>query len=228
MKLGIVVLAALVASAPVSAQTAVPPAVPAPAGTDTPAPWSKTFTSNAGFTYTYPSEWEEVDAKPIMPAAKMHAEDSASSDVERKAAGCTQIPLLLRHGVPRSVIVVVVMPYACLDNQMKQSDLVGVASGVAAGLQKSYTITDPQYAAYKIGKIEFWAERAKGSPKARPEITQTLETTCGMLKSALVCWMGFASQDEDLRVFESGTTSIADGKPSPLIPADLFEAKKPK
>lgn len=187
-----------------------------------------TFTSDAGFSYTYPSDWELVDAKPMLPVAKMHAQDKASSDVERQAAGCTQISLLLRHGIPRSSIVVVVLPYSCVDFSLKQSDLVSVAGGMAQGLSKGFTLAEPVYAAYKLGTVEFAAERAKGLPKAHPEASMTLETTCGMLKSAMVCWMGFAQDEAAIRTFESGATSIDNGPARPLVPAGTFEQKTGK
>jgi len=205
-----------------SSSAAKPATQEAPASTP---PVPVTFTSDSGFTYTYPSDWEVVDAKPMLPVAQMHARDSASSGLESQAAGCTQIGLLLRHGIPRSSIVVVVLPYSCVDNRIKASDLAGVAGGVAVGLSKGFTLTDPIYTAYKLGTVEFWAERAKGSPKAHPEVNMTLETTCGLLKSALVCWMGFAQDEAAIRTFEGGATSI-DGSPATsLIPTGAFDRK---
>lgn len=190
---------------------------------DVPAiPTSVTFTSDAGFSYTYPSDWQLIDTKPITPAARLSAQDKSSSDLEKRAANCTKLDLLLRHGTPVSSIIVVVLPYSCVDNQLKESDLPGAAMGVSSGLKKNFDMTDSVYTAYKLGKYSFWAERSKGTSKAHPELSYLVEVSCGMLKSAMVCWMGFAKDHAAIEVFESGKTSIDGAPATPLVPDAAF------
>lgn len=185
-----------------------------------------TFNSDFGFSYTYPSAWERMDTAPITPAAQLKAQENANSDMEKRGAECTQIGLMVRHGDPRSLILVLVLPYACVDSVLKQSDLAAAASGMAEGLKKSYDITEPRYSAYKLGTHEFWIERAKGSPKDHPEVTHTVEVTCGMLKSAMICWMGFLHDEDSLKAMEGGLTSL-EGEPAvPLVPETVFKSAK--
>ncbi|HWT64743.1 MAG TPA: hypothetical protein VN151_01415 [Terracidiphilus sp.] len=187
----------------------------------------RTFTSELGFSYTYDSDWERVDTKPIMPVVKSHAENSAKNDAELQTARCLQVALILQHGAPhRSSIVLAVLPNECLGSGLKPSSLSGVASGVAAAVQGQFIIKDPQYVAYVLGGAEFWAERAQGTAKEHPETTATLETVCAMLKSGLACWMGFLRDEQSVRAFEGSSVAVSGNAALPLIPKGIFEAAK--
>jgi hypothetical protein len=202
---------------------------PAPAGSASAQPADAapstellTFTSDAGFSYTYPSDWKVIDSKPMLPAIQMEAKDKADGDLEKKGVDCTQVSLLLRSSSSHSSIIVLVLPYSCVGTALKQSDLAGAAAGMAEGLKKNYDIKDPAYGAYKLGKFSFAAERSLGTSKAHPESTVTLETTCGMLSKAMVCWMAFAQNQAGISVLESGKTSLEGGPALPLVPPTAF------
>ena len=155
----------------------------------------------------------------------MQAKDKTNDDMEKKGVDCTQIGLLLRNS-SRSSIVVLVLPYSCVGSAIKQGDLAAAASGIAEGLKKNYDISDPAYAAYKLGKFSFSAERSRGTSKAHPESTYTLETTCGMLSKAMVCWMAFARDEAAISVLETGKTSLEGAPALPLVPPDTFATKQ--
>ena len=75
------------------------------------------FKDDAGlsyFSYTYPSNWEVVDSKPVMPAVRLKVEEGATSESEKKGAECTQLALLLREPTLKSSIIVVALPFACV------------------------------------------------------------------------------------------------------------------
>src|ERR1700690_1728789 len=100
--------AALSAQNPQPAQTPQPAPAPLAAehATDAVPATPVVFTSDAGFSFSYPSDWAVIDSKPMMPAIQLKANQDAKSDMEKKGIDCTQISLLLRHGSPASSIVV--------------------------------------------------------------------------------------------------------------------------
>lgn len=212
---------ALSAQGPTASATSKPEAGGAASSKD-----SVTFTSDAGFSYSYPADWDVIDAKPMMPAIQMQAKDKADSDMERRGAECTQINLLLKHPSLQSSIIVLALPYSCVGSAMKQSDLAGAASGIAEGIKKNYDIKDPAYAAYKLGQISFSAQRSQATSKTHPDSTLTLEITCGMLSKAMVCWMAFAKDDAAISVLESGLTSLEGAPALPLVPSTAFARKE--
>ena len=55
-------------------------------------------------------------------------------------------------------------------------------------------------------------------------MTYTLETACTMLKKAMVCWMGFARNQDAINVLESGQTSLEGDPPSTLVPSSAFKS----
>lgn len=230
MLIRIAIMAMLAGSVCVGAQTPAddhnPASSSAAASSGTASPGSSEpakFKSNFGFSYTYPSDWEVVDSKPMLPAIQLKAGETASSDAERHAIDCTQLALMIRHGTPKSVILVVVLPFECAGVHIKQSDLASVASGVSTGLKKGFEIHDPIYGAYKLGTHDFWAERSHAISKNHPELEVTLETVCSIAKDSLVCWMNLARDDEAIKVFESGLASVEDDLPAALVPASAFK-----
>jgi hypothetical protein len=224
MRTGLFLALLLLASCALCAQTtpakstSVQPAAANSVASTRPA----TFTSDAGFSYSYPADWDVVDAKPMLPAVQMQANDTADNAVEKRGVNCTQVGLLLKHKSLQSSIIVLVLPYSCIGAPLKETDLAGVASGMAEGIKKNYEIKDPAYAAYRLGKFGFSAERSQASSKAHPEVTVTLETTCGLLSKAMVCWMAFAGKPEAISVLEAGKTSLEGASELPLVPSATF------
>lgn len=201
-----------------------------PGQASSPVPKTFEFKDDAGlsyFTYTYPSDWDVVDSKPMMPVVRQKVEEGAQSDMEKRGAECTQLALLLRNPAKGSTIVVIAIQYQCIGAAINENDLPAAATGVAEGMKKNFDIADPAYGAYKLGSHNFWIERAKATPKSHPETMVTLETACTMLKKAMVCWMGFARDRDALNVFESGLTSLDGDPPLALVPATAF-ANQPK
>lgn len=183
------------------------------------------YVDENGFTYTYPANWTEVDTKPMMPAMHMSVEDKASSSMEKKGAACTNIPLMLRNEELKAQIIVLSMPYSCVGDAVKNTTLSAIASGIAEGLQKGLNIVDPHYEAYKLGTHEMWIVRSLAAPKTMPEHMLSQETACTLLKSALVCWMGFAATPDGLHTMEEGQVTLDGEKPFALVPATVFKKK---
>ena len=228
MRPNVLLVPLLAASCVLHAQTPSPASVPVQPGANhavSPGE-AATYTSDAGFSYTYPADWTVIDSKPMLPAIQLEAKDKADSEVEKQGVDCTQIGLLLRHSALRSSIVVLVLPYGCVGSALRQSDLAAVASGIAEGVKKNYDIKDPAYAAYKLGKISFSAERSQATSKAHPELTYTLETTCGLLSKAMVCWMAFANNEAAISALENGMTSLEGAPVLPLVPPAVFAKKQ--
>ena len=182
-------------------------------------------TSDLGFTYSLPSDWEVVDSTPTLPAAKQQAQQQASSDEEKEGVACVQIALTAKHGDPASVVVVVELPFACFGQAMSTKDLPGFAQGASEGIKQSFDIGDPVFGAYTLGSHDMWIERAKGTPKGHPEAPYTVEITCTLLKKGAACWMAIAADADALRVFEQGQVVLENESPRALVPTTAFDNK---
>jgi hypothetical protein len=182
-------------------------------------------TSEPGFSYSVPSDWEVVDTRPSAPVVRHQVEKDATSEAERRGIHCVQIALTARHGSPASVVVVVALPFDCFGQTMTEKDLPGFAQGAAEGLTQTFDISDPVYGAYSLGTHSMWIQRSRGAAKGHPELQYTVETVCTILKKGAVCWMALGADKEGLAIFEKGAVSL-DGDAQPvLVPATAFEKK---
>ena len=194
--------------------------VPAtPAGT----PAAQAHTSDLGFSYSIPSDWEVVDVNPSLPAVRQKVENEAASEDERKGAACAQVALTARHGAPVSVIVVVALPFACFGQEMTDKDLPDFGSGASEGLKKSFNLANPHRGAYSLGTHSIWIERARGTIIVHADTTYTVETVCSILKKGAVCWMTMAADDAALQTFEHGAVALDDDAATALVPANAFQ-----
>lgn len=181
--------------------------------------------SELGFSYSVPVDWEVVDAQATLPAARDQANQNATSEEEKKGLSCVQIALTARHGQPASVVVEVALPFDCFGQQMAEKDLPGFASGASEGVKRSFDVSEPVLGTYALGSHTLWIERAQGTPKGHPELPYTVEITCGLLKKAAVCWMAMAADQDALRAFEKGAVTL-DGEPAQaLVPPSAFDKK---
>lgn len=181
--------------------------------------------SNLGFTYSLPSDWEVVNSNPMLPEVKEQAQQKASSDEEKKGVACVQIALTARHGSPPSVAVVVQLPFSCFGQTMSTKDLPGFAQGATEGIKQNFDIGAPLFGDYTLGSHDVWIERAKGTPKGHPEAPYTVEIACTLLKKGAVCWMTIAASDDALKVFEQGQVALEGESPAALVPATAFDRK---
>lgn len=197
------------------------PASPAPV----PVRVAQTHSSDIGFSYSLPLDWEVVDTKPMLPVMREQVTKNATSDGEKKGIACAQIDLLAKYGDPPSVIEALTIPFDCLGQHFTDKDLSSLASGMAEGLKKTFNITDPVYGAYTLGAHSVWIERASGSFISHPEFKRTLETACTILKKGVVCWMAIAADVGALQTFEYGAVTL-EGEESPaLVPATALQKK---
>lgn len=190
-----------------------------------PAPVRLPHTSELGFSYSLPSDWQTVDATPTLPDVKQQAQQNAASEEEKKGVACVQIALTARHGDPASVVVVVQLPFDCFGQSMNEKDISGFADGASEGIKRSFDITEPVYGSYKLGSHNMWIERAKGTPKGHPEASYTVEIACSLLKKGAVCWMAMMANEESLHIFEQGAVALEDETPTALVPATAFEKR---
>jgi hypothetical protein len=209
----------LLMSIPLAAQA---PAAHTPASH---APGSKTHSSDFGFSYSIPSDWEVVDSRATVPTVQQKVETEATSEDEKKGAACIRQALTARHGTPASVMVVVALPFDCFGQTMTEKDLSGFAAGASEGLKKTFDISNPVHGVYKMGSHHFWIERATGNLRGHPEVQYTVETVCGILKKGAVCWMDMSTDDAALQVFEHGSVTLDGEAPTALVPANAFDKK---
>ena len=191
------------------------------------APTPLVHSSDLGFAYAIPSEWQVVDASATLPTMQQQMTQNAASDDTKKGIGCALVVLNARHGNPASVITVTALPFECFKQEMTEKDLPGFASEASEGLKQILDITDPVDASYTLGTHPVWIERAKGTAKAKPELHFSVETACTLLKKAAVCWMTTAADDAALQTFEHGAVTL-DQEPAPaLVPPTAFDKKAP-
>jgi len=183
-------------------------------------------TSEIGFSYSLPADWEVVDTKPTLPAVKQEAAKTAKSEGEKKGISCVEAALTARHGDPASVVVAVTLPFDCYGQTMSDADLPDFGAGVSQGLTNTFNVENPVRGAYSLGSHKLWIERATGVPKGHPEAKYTLETVCSILKKGAVCWMSMSANDAALHTFEGGAVTLDGEASAALVSADAF-AKKP-
>jgi hypothetical protein len=193
---------------------------PAPPGVE-----SQSHVSDLGFSYSMPKDWEVVDTRSALSTAKSQADKGANSDAEKKGIACVQAALTARHGDPASVVVVVALPFDCFGEEMTEKDLPGFAAGASEGLKQTFDLSEPVYGTYSVGSHSMWIERAKGTSKSNPELSYTIEVTCGLVKKAAVCWMAMAVNDAALRVFEHGAVTLDGDSANALVPPTAFDKK---
>ncbi len=200
-----------------AALTSQTPAAPAAA--------AHSYSTNLGFTYDLPSEWEVIDTQANLNQARQQAAESATSEEARKGLACVQMGLTARHG--GSVIVDVALPFDCFGQQLSEKDLPGFGEGASQGLKQSFEIAEPVYGTYALGNHNLWIERVKGTPKGQAGSAMTIEITCAVLKKAAVCWMAMAADDPGLQTFEHAVVTLDGDAPAALVPATAFN-KKPE
>ncbi len=177
---------------------------------------------DVGFSYSLPSDWEFV-APPPAPKVEIPFPTLAA----KKGDACVEVVLTANRGTPASVVVVLALPFACYGQTMKASDLANLGMGAAEEMKQTFEITEPVEANYSLGSHAVWIERAKGTPKHRPENPFTFEIACTALEKGAACWMTMAADAASLQGFEQGIVILDGEAPVALVPANAFLPDKP-
>ena len=210
----------LVAQAPATPDAA-PALAPIP---PPPPPDAQAHSSDLGFSYSLPSDWEVVDTTPMLPAVLQKAARDYGNEAAKMAA-CLQLPLTAHHGNPISAIAVMGLSFDCIGHQYTAADIPSVASNVTESLTKNIQIDNPVTNTYTLGTHSMWIERASGSLVGHPETKRTMETVCSVLNKGVVCWMVIAADDDALQTFENGTVTLEGEDATALVPADALQKK---
>jgi hypothetical protein len=216
----------LAAQAPATPDASTVPASPAVEPVPIPPPPSdaQAHTSDLGFSYSIPPDWDVVDTKPMLPAALQQAARDYGNEAAKMAA-CVQLPLTAHHGNPPSAIAVFGLSFDCIGHTFTAADIPGIASGFSEGMKNSIQIANPVNNTYTLGTHSMWIQRASGSLIGHPEIKRTMETVCSVLKKGVVCWMTMAADDATLQTFEQGAVTLDDDAATALVPADALQKK---
>jgi hypothetical protein len=181
--------------------------------------------SDLGFSYSVPHDWEVVTAPPTLDEKKSEASQNAASDEEKQGLACLEPVLTARDRKSGSILSVEALPFACFGHEMTNDDLPGFAAGAPEVLKQSFNLDKPVVATYALGTHSMWIERAHASLKDHPEISFTVEIACGLLKKAAVCWLAVAGDEDALHAFERAAV-ILDGETlSALVPPTAFDKK---
>ena len=211
----------LLGSVPFVAQASesTPAAAPAKAAAHSP----QTNSSNIGFSYSLPAEWESVpEPQPAAPSPEVVQNPKLA--IVKKGTACTQIAFTAKHGTPPSIVVIVVLPFACYGQTMTAADLPGFGAGAAEELKETFDVAAaPVQANYSLGSHSVWIERAKVTPKGHPESEYTFEMVCTVLEKGAACWMAMAADDASLRIFEQAPTVLEGDLPAALVPPTAFD-----
>ena len=181
------------------------------------------FSSDLGFSYDLPSEWEVLDARANLEKAKQQAAPNVKTEEGKKQLACMQMGMTARHS--GSVIVNYALPFDCLGRKASDEDLPGVGEDASQGVRQGFDVGEPIVGTYSLGSHNLWIERVKGTPKGRAGVSYTIEIACALLKKAAVCWMAMAADDEALQTFEHGAVSLDGDTPVALVPATAFDKK---
>ncbi len=184
---------------------------------------SHSYSTDLGFSYDLPSDWEVSETQAGLSQAKEQAAQKAASEEEKKGLACVQMGRTAHHG--KSVIVDVALPFDCFGQQLSNQDIPGFGEGASQGVKQSFDIGDPTYSTYALGSHNLWIERVKGTPKGQAGDPFTIEIACAVLKKAAVCWMAVAEDDAALKTFERGKVSLDGDAPVALVPATAFDQK---
>jgi hypothetical protein len=145
----------------------------------------------------------------------------------KKGDACVEVALTAKHGATASVVVVLALPFSCYGQNLTASDLANLGAGAAEEMKQTFEITEPAEANYSLGSHAVWIERAKGTPKHRPENPFTFEIACTVLEKGAACWMTMAADAASLQGFEQGIVSLDGEAPVALVPASAFLPDKP-
>lgn len=172
-----------------------------------------------GFSYSLPADWQTQVSQPA-PVAVPYPEALEPT----KGNSCAQVKLTARRGTPASVIVVVVLPFACYGQSMTEKDLPAFAAGASEGLKQAFELSEPVLSGYSLGSHSMWAERVKGTVKGKPESQYTVEIACTVMKKGAACWMTIAADAGSLQAFENEKVTLEGELYSVMVPAGAFES----
>jgi len=190
-----------------------------------PAPTSAMHTSDLGFSYSLPADWEVVETQPTLSELKDQQSQSTTSEEGKTGLACAQVAMTAHHGNPVSLVAVMALPFSCFGQPMVETDLPGFAQGGLEGVKKSVALSEPVYGSYTLGTHAFWIERAQGVVIGHPESQYTVEIACGLLQKGAVCWMTMASDASALKTFEHGLVTLDGEASAALVPATAFDKK---
>ena len=217
-------LAALIILCPFTLPAQAPDASPL-AQTQDSGRVARTHSSDKGFSYSLPLDWEIVDTKPMLPVVRQQVTAGVTDADEKKGIECAQIDLMARDGNPPSIIEAITVSFDCIGQKFTDKDLASLATGVAAGLNKTFTITDAVYGAYTLGTHSVWIERATGTFISHPDMKRTVETVCSILMKGVVCWLAVTVDVAALQTFERGAVTLDSEDATALVPVDVLNKK---
>ena len=118
--------------------------------------------SDLGFTYSVPHNWEVLSAPETMAQKKAEASRNAVSEEEKKGLACLEPVLTARDGRSGSVLSVQALPYACFGHEMSPDDLPGFASGALEGLKQNFDVGESVSATYVLGTHRMYDQSRQG------------------------------------------------------------------
>jgi hypothetical protein len=212
--------ATLAAQAPATPDNALAPIPPPPSVSD-----ALTHSSDLGFSYSIPADWEVVETtKPMLPDVLQQAARNYGNEAAKFTA-CLQLPLTAHHGNPPSTIAIAGLSFDCVGHTYTTQDLPSVASEASDNLKNNLQIANPVSNTYTLGTHSLWIQRVSGSLIGHPEINRTMETVCSTLKKSVVCWMILATDNDALQTFENGMVTLDDDAATALVPANTLQTK---
>jgi len=188
-------------------------------------PATGTRSSDVGFTYNVPNDWEVLGTPSTLAQAKSEASQNAATEEEKKGLACLEQILTARDLKSGSILSVEALPFACFGQQMTEDDLPGFAAAGPEGLKQNFDLGKSVTGSYTLGSHKMWVERTPATLKNHPELPFTVEITCGLLKKAAVCWMAVTGNDDALHAFERATVSLDGEPPAALVPPSAFDKK---
>jgi hypothetical protein len=179
------------------------------------------FSSEMGFTLTYPAEWSTTDLGPMLPASKLALNPQFANDSYRRSIECTQKVFFARSGDPQSIFLGGVLTSECMG---QKPDLDTFTSRTMNSLNGRYQLSETHYAAFTVQGQSFWALRTKAVDRKDASSVQTIEYLAAVLPKGLIY---LSAQSKDARAqagFEHARLHLDNNIETDLIPQGVFDA----
>jgi len=189
-----------------------------------PAQAPHTYTSDFGFSLSYPADWSPNILGPVLPADKLSLDKQSETDPYRRSIECSQNIFSARVGDPRSTFIVGVIATDCMG---APPDLDAYSHRALNTTERHYQLASEQFGAFSVQGQKFWIMRARGVERVPPGQTETVEFLATALPGGILFVSARALTPQAQSGFEHAHIHLSSGIDTELIPAGALDAKQP-
>lgn len=192
--------------------------------TFSPAQASHTYSSDFGFSLSYPADWSPNILGPVLSADKLSLDKQSETDPYRRSIECSQNIFSARVGEPRSTFLIGVIATDCMG---APPDLDAFSHRTLTATENHYQLTAEQFGAFSVQGQKFWVMRSTGSNRVHPGQTETVEFLATALPKGILFVSAHALTPQAQAGFEHAHLHLSSSIDTELIPAGALDAKQP-